>query len=348
VRVTDRRVRDCVLAPTWIRLAAGRCPSLIMLEEPSSGPPHRLTAARRWLTSGVVVALLVALAVHVSRTHEELAYVQRLSVQVLIVTCLLQFVSQLFLNGSLLLPLQTYATRLGFWELYLVRTGGFLVGSLVPVAGGLAVRLAYLRSRGLTYVQFTWATLLSNVLALGAAAVLAVFATGVLWMIAGRPPGLVLGVSAGVLAISVAALAAFEFLPRLTRHPRLQTWRWLSGMSSLRTTRRLAAWVFALSLVRHGLNFVTFGLLYQSLSRVPADFLTGGLVYALTSPVRIVNLTPGNLGVTEWVVALVGKAVAFDLATGLIVALAFRGVGLVAQGLGMLFGSAWLALRKEP
>ena len=65
-------------------------------------------------------------------------------------------------------------TRLGFWELYLVRTGGFLVGSLVPVAGGLAVRLAYLRTRGLTYLDFTWATLLSNVLALGAAAVLAV------------------------------------------------------------------------------------------------------------------------------------------------------------------------------
>ena len=98
------------------------------------------------------------MAVHLSRTHEELAYVQRLSVQVLAATCLLQFVSQLFLNGSLLLPLQTKVTRLGFWELYLVRTGGFLVGSLMPVAGGLAVRLAYLRNRGLTYLDFTWAT----------------------------------------------------------------------------------------------------------------------------------------------------------------------------------------------
>ena len=318
-----------------------------MREEPSSDPPRRLTAARRWLTSGVVVALLVALAVHVSSTHEDLAYVRRLSVQVLVVTGLLQFASQLFLNGSLLLPLQTCVTRLGFWEFYLVRTGGFLVGSLVPVAGGLAVRLAYLRGRGLTYLHFTWATLLSNVLALGAAALLAVFATGVLWMMAGRPPALVLGVSAGVVAMSVAALAAFEFLPRLTRHPRLQKWRWLSGMSSLRTSRRLAMWVFGLSLVRHGLNFVTFGLLYQSLSRVPADFLTGGLVYALTSPVRMVNLTPGNLGVTEWIVALVGKALAFDLATGLIIALAFRGVALIAQGLGLLFGSIWIALRQQ-
>ena len=59
--------------------------------------------------------------------------------------------------------------------------------------------------------------------------------------------------------------------------------------------------------------------------RVPGDFLTGGLVYALTSPVRMVNITPGNLGVNEWVVAIVGKALAFDLTTGLIVALAVQG-----------------------
>jgi hypothetical protein len=293
-----------------------------------------------------VVALVVGMAVLVSKTDEELSYVRRLSVQVLVVTCLLQFASQLFLNGSLLLPLQTCVKNLGFWELYLVRTGGFLAASLVPVAGGLAVRLAYLRGRGLTYHDFTWATLLSNVLALGAAATLAVLATGVLWMIAGRPPAAIFGVSAAVLGISVAALAAFELLPRLTRHPRLQKWRWLSGMRSLRSSRRVAVWVFALSLVRHGLSFVTFGLLSQSLSRAPGDFLTGGLVYALTSPVRMVNLTPGNLGVTEWVVALVGKVLAFDLATGLIVALAFRGVALIGQGLGMLFGSAWLSLRK--
>jgi hypothetical protein len=61
----------------------------------------------------------------------------------------------------------------------------------------------------------------------------------------------------------------------------------------------------------------------------------------------MINVTPGNLGVTEWVVALVGKALAYDLATGLIVALAFRGIALVAQALGMLFGSAWVALGRE-
>ena len=295
-----------------------------------------------------MVALLAAMAVHFATTRDELAAAQRLSLQVLILTGVLQFVSQLFLNGSLLLPLQTCVSRVGFWELYVVRTGGLFVGSLVPVAGGLAVRLAYFRSRGLTYGAFTWATLLSNVLALGAAAALAVAATGVLWVTAEPPPGLVLAVLAGIVAISVAAVAGFELLPGLTRHPRLETWRWLSEISSLKASRRLATRVFTLSLVRHLLNFVTFGLLCQSLSRVPADFLTGGLVYALTSPVRMVNITPGNLGVTEWFVALVGRMLAFDLTTGLIVALAFRGVALAAQLAGALIGTLWLAPWSRP
>ena len=299
--------------------------------------------AKRWLTAGLVVTLLLAIAFHLSTRSEELASLGRLSVQVLTVTCLLQFLSQICLNASLLLPLRSCVTRLGFWELYLVRTGGFLVGSLVPVAGGLAVRLAYLKGRGLTYLDFAWATLLSNVLALAAAALLAVLGTGALWAVAGRPPVPVFLISAAVFACSVAALGVFELLPRLTRHPRLERWRWLSSMRSLKTTdRHMAISVFVLALLRHILNFVTFGLLSQAISQVPGSFLAGGLVYVLTSPLRMVNITPGNLGIIEWVVALVGKTLAFDLAIGLVVALAFRGVGLAGQGLGVLFGSAWL------
>jgi uncharacterized membrane protein YbhN (UPF0104 family) len=284
------------------------------------------------------------MVIHLSRTsHEELASFRRVSLQVLVAACGLQFISQLFLNASLWLPLRTCVPSLGFWELYLVRAGGFLAGSLVPVAGGLAVRLAYLRNRGLTYLDFTWATLLSNVLALVAAALLGVLATAALWVIAGRPPASVLAVSAGVLAASMAALAVFELLPRATRHTRLQRWRWLSGIRGLGASRRMATWVFVHSLARHSVNFVTFGILTRSLSGTSGDFLAGGLVYALTSPIRMVNITPGNLGIAEWLAALVGKMLAVDLTIGLIAALAFRGVGLVGQGVGVVIASLWLA-----
>ena len=301
------------------------------------------------MTWAIVFASFTAIAVYLWRTDDELASLRRLSIPVLGLTTLVQVLSLVCLNGSMLLPLQKCVAQLGFWELYLVRTGGSLVGSLVPVAGGLAVRLAYLRSRGLTYVAFTWATLFTNVLALTAAAALAIAATAVLWLTAGRPPAASLWVLAGVMAISLVVAVGFEYLPRLARHPWLAGWRGLSEVSSLKGSRPLAVQVFGLSIARHLLNFVTFGCLYQALSlpREPTSFLAGGLVYALTTPVRIVNITPANLGVTEWFTALVGKMVAFDLATGLVVSLAFRGVTLVAQGAGAAIGSSWLALGRK-
>jgi len=301
---------------------------------------------RKWLTSALVVALLAAMVVHLAGTTDELASVRRLSITILGATVVLQLVAQLFLNASMLLPLRTALKDLGFWELYLVRTGGFLVGSVVPVAGGVAVRLAYLRQRGVTYLDFTWATLLSNVLALAAGGLVAAGAMVMFWAVRGRPAEPVLALAAALLVISAAAIAVFESIPRATNYPGLRRWAWLAGMASLRAHPAMTAGVFFHSVGRHCLNFITFGLLTQSLSRIPGDFLSGGLLYALTSPVRMVNITPANLGVTEWVVALVGEALAFDLTIGLIAALAFRAISLVAVALGMLVASAWVALAR--
>jgi uncharacterized membrane protein YbhN (UPF0104 family) len=186
-------------------------------------------AGRHWLMAAIAVGLLGAIAIHFWRSPEELAYLQRLSPLTLAATLVLQSASQLFLNASLLLPLKACVRSVGFWELYVVRTGGFFIGSMVPVAGGLAVRLAYFRKKGLTYTDFTWATLFSNVLALAAAALLGVAATVVLRIVAGPLPARVIALTAGMLAISLAAVAAFELLPRIGRHPKLQDWPWLTA-----------------------------------------------------------------------------------------------------------------------
>lgn len=311
------------------------------------GPAPR-RSARRWLISLLAIGLLAAIAAHLWRSPRELALFERLSAGTLAITLFLQFLSQLFSSAALLVPLRAHVRELGFWEFFVVRTGGFLAGYVLPVAGGVAVRLSYLRRRGLGYWDFTWATVLSNVVALVAAAVLAVCATAMLWIAAGTPAAPALGLSAGVLALSVAALLIFRLFPRLAGHPRLQKWSWLSGVSGLTANRGTIVTVFALSLVRHGLNFVTFGWLYRTLSAVPGTFLTGGLVYAVASPLRTVQITPGNLGVDEWVAAMVGSMLAFDVATGLIVALVFRGLVLLSQGLGVLVASGWLARRGRP
>jgi hypothetical protein len=304
------------------------------------------SSGRRRLVMAVAIALVAAIAAYFLARREELTYLRRLSATVLLLTLLFQFLSQLLWNEAMLLPLRAYM-KLGFWELFVVRSGGMLGGALVPVAGNIGVRLAYLRRRGLAYSDFTWATIVSSVLSLFASAALAVLAVAILWTMTGALPPPVAGLTAALLALGIAAMAVLWFLPRLAGHPRASRWSWLSAMSTHTTEPRLTAGILAASFGRHVFSFLSFGVLYQALSRAPADLLTGGLVYAITSPFRIVTITPGNLGIIEWITAVVGRLLSFDLTTGLIVALVFRGMTIAAQVLGVLVAGGWMTLRGE-
>ena len=235
--------------------------------------------------------------------------------------------------------------KLGYWELFVVRAGGVLASYGVPVAGNIGVRLAYLRRRGLDYSQFAWATITSNVLGLAAAAALGLIALAMLWMRAGSVPVPVVALSAAVSVLGLGGLVALGVLPRLAGHSWFQRWSWLSRMSGHEMSRRTIVSVVVFSFGRHGFNFLSFGLLYQALLHTPGQFLNGGLVYAITTPIRIVAITPGNLGINEWVTAAVGMMLSFDVTIGLIVALVFRILSFAAQTLGGLSAAAWLALR---
>ncbi len=286
----------------------------------------------------VAIVLLAAIAIHLAQQFEDVRQLSRLSLDVVVGSLVLLFASQLAHNESMLVPLRVHLPQVGFWELFLVRTGGLVVGSAVPVAGGLAVRLAYLKRQGLSYAQFTHATVLSNVLAVVAAACLALPATAALWAIAGAPPAAALGLTLVVLALGGAALALLQALPRVARYRRLP--RWLPAVEDLSASRPIVIRTLLMSVLRHAANFVAFGWLYSALSGVPGSFVAGGLVYAFTTPVRMVNLTPGNLGVNEWATAVAGRALAFDLTTGLLVGGVFRAASLAAQGAGVLVGWA--------
>ena len=292
----------------------------------------------------VAIVLIAAMAVYFLARREEVAYFRRLSLAVVLLTLLFQLVSQLLWNGAMLLPLRTYM-KLGYWELFVVRAGGVLASYGVPVAGNIGVRLAYLRRRGLDYSEFAWATITSNILGLAAAAALGLIALGMLWTRAGSVPVPVVALSTAVLVLALGGLAALGFLPRLAGHTQFQRWPWLSRMSGHEISRRTIVSVVVFSFGRHGFNFLSFGLLYQALLQAPGQFLNGGLVYAITTPIRIVAITPGNLGINEWVTAAVGMMLSFDVSTGLIVALVFRVLSFAAQTLGGLSAAAWLALR---
>jgi hypothetical protein len=289
------------------------------------------------------VVLLAAIAIHLAQQVEDVRQLSRLSLGVVIGSLVLLFASHLAHNESMLLPLRVHLSRIGFWELFLVRTGGLVVGSLVPVAGGPGVRLTYLYRQGLSVAKFTHATVLSNALAIVAAACLALPATAVLWAMAGAPAAAALGLTVVVLALGGAALALLQVLPYLARYRRLS--RWLPAVEELSVSRSIVIRTLLVSVLRHATSFVAFGWLYAALSGVPGSFVAGGLVYAFTTPVRMVNLTPGNLGVNEWATAIAGRALAFDVTTGLLVGGVFRAASLAAQGAGVLVGWALVESR---
>lgn len=266
------------------------------------------------------------------------AALRRLSPGIVVVALVLQFLSALCFNEAMRAPLVAAVRDLGFWEFYMVGTGGSFVGGLVPVAGNAAVRLAYLRRRGIRYIDFMWGTGLSHVLALVAAAVVAAGATVLLWMRQGMPSRLVVLLASGTLAGSLVVWSVFERLPRLAAHGRLARWPWMAGAAALAVSRATRSSVFVNSLLRHALNFVTFGLIYRALAP-SGDLLAGGLTYALTSPIRMINLTPGNVGVNEWAAAAVATSLGFDLSTGLVVALIFRALLILAQAGGLAVGA---------
>jgi uncharacterized membrane protein YbhN (UPF0104 family) len=301
---------------------------------------------RRPLVVAAILVLVAAMGAHLIASRDELVQLRRLSPSVLIAAAGLQFLAQLSWNGAMLVPLRLQMPQLGFWELLMVRAGGFLVGVMVPLGGNVAVRLAYLRKRGLTYAEFAWATLLTNSLALLSIAGVAAIAVAALWQRHGRPPTGVMVLTGVVLAAGAGAVTFLYFLPRGARYPWLAGRPWAKGLANLTATRPVIAWIVTFALARHLGNFLTFGVLYRALSP-NGDVLTGGLVYALTSPARVVQVVPGNIGVSEWLVAAVGAILSYDLTTGLLVAVVFRGMTLLAQGLGALAAGAWLALRAE-
>jgi uncharacterized membrane protein YbhN (UPF0104 family) len=324
-----------------MRQPDSRAPDAQLGRGPSSRSPRRIVA----IVAAAV--LLASVGIHLIREREVLAGLPRLPLWLLLSALALQLGAQLFWNAAMLLPLRTHMDRIGFWELFMVRSGGSLAGLVLPVAN-LALRLAYLKRRGLGYAEFAWATALANVLALFAGGVLAVFALALLWFRSGLPPRSIVALASAVLALGVGGLLALRFAPRLAGREGVRRWAWIGGIARMKSGDPSVGPSLVFLFLRHICNLITFGLLFRTLSAPPADFMAGGLIYAITSPVRTLMVTPGNLGVSEWAVAAVGSALAVDVTHGLVVALVFRLLSVAAQGAGVLLGGVWMARGGRP
>ena len=97
--------------------------------------------------------------------------------------------------------------------------------------------------------------------------------------------------------------------------------------------RRLMVSVAALLALRSAASFLGFGVLFAALAGTINGFLVGGVLDALSMILRVVTITPGNLGVYEWSVAALGRGAGVSLAIGLACAALYRAAGILGVGM---------------
>ncbi|MGB8275314.1 MAG: hypothetical protein WCF16_08625 [Alphaproteobacteria bacterium] len=96
--------------------------------------------------------------------------------------------------------------------------------------------------------------------------------------------------------------------------------------------RRLMVSVVALLALRSAASFLGFGVLFAALAGTINSFLVGGVLDSLSMLLRVVTITPGNLGVYEWSVAGLGRGAGVSLAIGLACAALYRAAGILCVG----------------
>lgn len=244
-----------------------------------------------------------------------------------------------------LLPLRELGVRVGFWENWLLTlAAGF--GNYLPMRAGTVLRMHYIRSvHGVGYLQYGGI--------LGTRALLLLWAAGGL----GLGGAVAMALAQHAIRIEIvllfAAILAAGVVPFLLPLNRVlpaggvggQVARHLvEAIDLVRQNRRMTVWYLGLIVLQFGILTARLGVAFDVIQHRPAWW-----VYFFLSPVAtilsFINITPGNLGLREWLIGVLSAAVGADYAAGIFAAAVDRAV-LVAMTLS--FGglaSALVAVR---
>lgn len=238
----------------------------------------------------------------------------------------------------------------GFWENFTIQTATFL-GNILPMRAGTIMRFVYFKKfYGLEYSRFGGIVVLRTLLL--------VMATGFLGCLA------LLGldtVNLSIYAILWTSFGGMFLLPILAWWlPNLEVLlpanrigrigrKFISGFSTIKARPKLAATVLMLMLVQFVLLSVRLLISFDAL-----QISLSGWMLLLLSPVTtllsFMTITPGNLGLREWVIGLLSQAGGYHFETGIFAGVIDRTVQMTCI---FLLGSlamvwVWLRLRSFP
>ncbi|ESQ10198.1 MAG TPA: hypothetical protein DIW77_01430 [Chromatiaceae bacterium] len=202
----------------------------------------------------------------------------------------------------------------------------FFSGQLVPL-GAAALRAAYLKSRhGMRIRDYGIAQTLLALRLIGIGGLLAIIALLAYATTTGAPVPFLLW--AGASACLAGGAGAVPLITRIG--PSVGALRRVhSLLEKADALRRIPLWHL---LVLRGLsNMAVVGWLFVILTGDPHLLLLGATIESLSIPLQVVRITSSNLGVLEWLFGALSSASGETLAVGIVVALLFRLLSIVAM-----------------
>jgi len=297
-----------------------------------------MNTLRPWLqivryATGII--LLLGLAWYLWQRPEEVLRLTEISVPVLAAVFVARLASYAMLVISTWRFIKIFAPALNLWEYFLVSSSGFALGMFSLPGSSYVVKTVYLKQRhGFSHVDFLAVNILVGLFTLLTAGVIACGSLTLirhggdtvhigLWALA---IGLAIGASSGLVLIDKSFYrAGVERTIRLA-----QTYRKIvCDHEGIRL-------VFISLTLRTALSFLGFGLLFYALGG--GTILAGGVMDSLSTLLRLVRFTPGNLGIYEWSVASLGHWLDASMSIGLIAAGLYRLIGLLAVAATTIFG----------
>ena len=298
----------------------------------------RKPSSWRGLSMAITVLLVAAGVFYVIRHARDFAALGNLSVVLWAEIGVLALGSPILLGWCNKVVVGVFGVDLRFSEWFGLTMVGSMANMFAPFAPGAGMRALYLRRvHGLAYVHF--ANCLAAPLLIGAMvnSSLALMALILVWRLHGAVSDALL---AAVL-VTFAVPLALVLWPMRVGVPEN---KWLRRLASVingwRTvvTRRMAvAELGAAMVVRTVLLTGIYHLLFDAIE-APAPWLACLTIASLGSVARLVNITPGSLGIYEAVLMMTSTSFGISASAGMMVALVHR---LVSSLLIILSGSLY-------